>query len=100
MRIVLIGASGFFGRYLLRALIDDRHHCVVLTRTAVRSSEIGFHSLDRCCGMYNNVEGRSSAKASLRSRCVMTPLGAGCQERGLGLGSFFRCIADVVVRID
>ena len=36
MRIVLVGASGFLGRHLLQALIDDRHQCVVLTRTAVR----------------------------------------------------------------
>jgi NADH dehydrogenase len=40
MRIVLIGASGFFGRYLLRALTNDQHHCVVLTRAAVRRSTI------------------------------------------------------------
>lgn len=40
MRIVLIGASGFFGRYLLRALTNDKHHCVVLTRAAVRRSTI------------------------------------------------------------
>ncbi|MCP4044410.1 MAG: complex I NDUFA9 subunit family protein, partial [Gammaproteobacteria bacterium] len=40
MRIVLIGASGFFGRYLLRALTADRHHCVVLTRDANRCSEL------------------------------------------------------------
>jgi NADH dehydrogenase len=38
MRIVLIGASGFFGGYLLRALTNDRHQCVVLTRAAVRRS--------------------------------------------------------------
>jgi len=36
MQIVLVGASGFFGRYLLRALTADQHHCVVLTRAAVR----------------------------------------------------------------
>lgn len=36
MRIVLIGASGFFGRHLLRALTSDQHQCVVLTRAAVR----------------------------------------------------------------
>jgi len=35
-RIVLVGASGFFGKFLLRALTDDQHRCVVLTRTAVR----------------------------------------------------------------
>ncbi|MFC1777716.1 complex I NDUFA9 subunit family protein [Pseudomonadota bacterium] len=42
MRIVLIGASGFFGRYLLRELTAERHHCVVLTRAADRRSEIGL----------------------------------------------------------
>jgi len=36
MRIVLIGASGFFGGYLLRALTAEHHQCVVLTRAAVR----------------------------------------------------------------
>lgn len=40
MRIVLIGASGFFGGYLLRALTSDGHHCVVLTRTAARRSTV------------------------------------------------------------
>jgi len=40
MRIVLIGASGFFGGYLLRALTADGHHCVVLTRTATRRSTV------------------------------------------------------------
>ena len=40
MRIVLVGASGFFGGYLLRALVADQHHCVVLTRAAVRRSTI------------------------------------------------------------
>jgi uncharacterized protein YbjT (DUF2867 family) len=42
MRIVLIGASGFFGGYLLRALTADQHHCVVLTRTAARRSTVGM----------------------------------------------------------
>jgi len=32
MRIVLIGAGGFLGRYVLYALLHDRHHCVVLSR--------------------------------------------------------------------
>lgn len=32
MRIILIGASGFLGEYLLRALIADQHQCSVLTR--------------------------------------------------------------------
>lgn len=35
MRIVLIGASGFFGGHLLRALTNGQHQCVVLTRDAV-----------------------------------------------------------------
>ena len=38
MRIVLVGASGFLGRHLLHTLTGDRHHCVVLTRTAQRRS--------------------------------------------------------------
>jgi len=40
MRIVLIGGSGFFGGYLLRALTNDQHQCVVLTRAAVRRSTV------------------------------------------------------------
>jgi len=40
MRIVLVGASGFFGSYLLNALVADGHHCVVLTRAAVRHGNI------------------------------------------------------------
>ncbi len=40
MRIVLVGASGFFGGYLLRTLTSEQHHCVVLTRAAVRRSRI------------------------------------------------------------
>lgn len=36
MRIVLVGASGFFGGYLLNTLVADGHHCVVLTRAATR----------------------------------------------------------------
>ena len=40
MRIVLIGASGFFGGYLLRALTNDQHQCVVLTRDAARRGSV------------------------------------------------------------
>ena len=40
MRIVLVGASGFFGGYLLRALTGDQHQCVVLTRAAIRRSTV------------------------------------------------------------
>lgn len=40
MRIVLIGASGFFGEYLLRALTDDQHQCVVLTRHVARRKDL------------------------------------------------------------
>ena len=40
MRIVLIGASGFFGGHLLRALTNDHHQCVVLTRDAVRRGSV------------------------------------------------------------
>jgi NADH dehydrogenase len=42
MRIVLIGASGFFGGHLLRALTHDQHQCVVLTRAAVRRNRMGM----------------------------------------------------------
>lgn len=42
MRIVLIGASGFFGGHLLRALVSGRHECLVLTRDAARRSCIGM----------------------------------------------------------
>ena len=42
MRIVLIGASGFLGRYLLRELCNDGHQCVVLTRAAVRRSSLSL----------------------------------------------------------
>ena len=42
MRIVLIGASGFFGRYVLKALTSDQHHCLVLTRAAVRRGGVNL----------------------------------------------------------
>ena len=42
MRIVLVGASGFLGGYILRALTGDKHHCVVLTRAAVRHGTVGM----------------------------------------------------------
>ena len=44
MRIVLIGASGFFGGYLLRALRNDHHQCIVLTRAAGRCNTRGLPS--------------------------------------------------------
>lgn len=40
MKIVLVGASGFFGRYVLHALAADGHHCVVLTRAAGRHGDM------------------------------------------------------------
>ncbi len=40
MRIVLVGASGFFGRYVLNALVADGHKCVVLTRAAERHGDM------------------------------------------------------------
>jgi uncharacterized protein YbjT (DUF2867 family) len=40
MRIVLIGASGFFGGYLLHALIGDQNQCVVLTRSAAHRKKL------------------------------------------------------------
>ncbi len=42
MRIVLIGASGFLGGYLLRALTAEQHHCVVLTRAGIRRSTVNM----------------------------------------------------------
>jgi len=42
MRIVLIGASGFFGGYLLRALTADQHQCEVLTRDVVYRGSVGL----------------------------------------------------------
>lgn len=42
MQIVLIGASGFFGRYLLRALTEEQHQCVVLTRDAVHRGNLNM----------------------------------------------------------
>ena len=42
MRIVLVGASGFLGEYFLRALTADKHHCIVLTRAAVRHGTVGM----------------------------------------------------------
>lgn len=42
MRIVLIGASGFFGEHLLRTLTSDQHQCRVLTRSADRRSRVGM----------------------------------------------------------
>ena len=32
MRIVLLGATGFLGHYVLPALSGDGHHCLALTR--------------------------------------------------------------------
>jgi len=40
MRIVLVGASGFFGSHLLNTLVADGHHCIVLTRSAARHGDI------------------------------------------------------------
>jgi NADH dehydrogenase len=42
MRIVLIGASGFFGGHLLRALTADAHQCRVLTRSIKRRACVGM----------------------------------------------------------
>ena len=42
MRIVLIGASGFFGEYLLRELVRNKHQCVVLTRSTARRSTLNL----------------------------------------------------------
>jgi len=42
MRIVLVGASGFFGKHLLQALTHDGHECVVLTRCVSRRGTTGM----------------------------------------------------------
>ena len=42
MRIVLIGASGYFGGHLLRALTADAHQCTVLTRSIKRRACVGM----------------------------------------------------------
>jgi NADH dehydrogenase len=42
MKIVLIGASGFLGRFILHALTADQHQCVVLTRAGVRRGTLGM----------------------------------------------------------
>jgi len=40
MQIVLLGASGFLGRYLLKALTEEGHRCTVLTRNATNRSKL------------------------------------------------------------
>lgn len=42
MRIVLLGGSGFLGRYVLQALTRDGHHCTVLTRNATRRNTLSL----------------------------------------------------------
>ena len=42
MKIVLIGASGFLGRHLLKKLMAEQHQCVVLTRVAARRGSISL----------------------------------------------------------
>jgi NADH dehydrogenase len=43
MKIVLVGGSGFLGKYVIRALAADGHDCVVLTRAPERARE---HALE------------------------------------------------------
>lgn len=40
MRIVLLGASGFLGRYVLRELARAGHQCTVLTRNVARARDL------------------------------------------------------------
>jgi NADH dehydrogenase len=40
MRIVLVGASGFLGKYLLHELALDQHQCAVLTRSPQRRATV------------------------------------------------------------
>ena len=42
MRIVMLGGSGFLGRYVLRALISDGHDCTVLTRNATHRNTLNL----------------------------------------------------------
>ena len=42
MKIVLIGASGFLGGYIVRALTADQHQCLVLTRAEDRRSTLAM----------------------------------------------------------
>ncbi len=42
MKIVLVGASGFFGRHLLQTLVAEKHSCLVLTRAAVRHGNVNL----------------------------------------------------------
>jgi NADH dehydrogenase len=39
-----VGASGFFGEYLLRALTRERHECIVLTRNLALRKRLGLMS--------------------------------------------------------
>ena len=43
MRIVLVGGSGFLGRYLLQELSSRGHRCTVLTRNASRRREVSLY---------------------------------------------------------
>lgn len=40
MQIVLLGASGFLGKYVLQALTEEGHRCTVLTRNATGRSTL------------------------------------------------------------
>jgi NADH dehydrogenase len=42
MKVVLIGACGFLGRYLLSALAAENHECRVLTRALIRHGNLGL----------------------------------------------------------
>lgn len=43
MRIVLVGGSGFLGRYLVQELSSRGHRCTVLTRNASRRREVSLY---------------------------------------------------------
>lgn len=43
MNIVLVGGSGFLGRYLVQELSSCEHRCLVLTRNAARRREFGLY---------------------------------------------------------
>jgi NADH dehydrogenase len=42
MHVVLVGGSGFLGRYLVRELVANGHHCTVLSRHADRRRSVAL----------------------------------------------------------
>ncbi len=87
MRIVLIGASGFLGGYLLSALTRDQHECIVLTRTETRHSTIGmFPGVELVQGDVYDVD---KLKGLFRGADAVISMAGILNERGRG-GMGFR----------